>query len=212
MVKKHFLITPDISTNVGSVYFTTTLILASGCITETPKFFLEAKKFGCAAMVTRSLREIISPEREHVPAPRHIVPSPDMMISCEWGNEKDWTNLRDKWIYEIKNVDSPVIISLSGRDIKGCLNLIKVFDKLQVDAYEINISCPHSSILYGNLSSREHITSLLKEVRRATKTPIWVKLSYSSSVTEIAKIAEGLGANALVCTNTIGPGLMRLRD
>jgi len=46
----------NLETNVGEVKFRTPLLLASGYITEKPDFFLKAQPFGCAGMVTRSLK------------------------------------------------------------------------------------------------------------------------------------------------------------
>ncbi len=199
----------NIGTRVGNINFATPVILASGRITETPRFFLKAKQFGCAGMVTRTLREYVSPERLNIPVPRSIVLSPDIMLNCESGNEHPWTDWRDKWIGEVKNSGSPLVISLSGRDIAGCQKLIRVFDEQQVDAYEINVSCPHSGAIRGNLNvDIKHLRKLLPLLRTTTDVPIWVKFSYSSFLIKMAKESEGLGADAIVCTNTIGPGLL----
>ncbi len=48
----------------------------------------------------------------------------------------------------------------------------------------------------------------MKRVRDVTMTPIWIKLSYSSLLIPMAKLAEELGADAIVCTNSIGPGML----
>ena len=199
----------NIRTNVGSVHFTTPLILASGRITETPQFFLKAKQFGCAGMVTRTLRENVTSERLNIPTPRMVIFDSNTMLNCEVGNIHPWTDWRDKWAQEIKNSGSPLIISLSGRDIDSCRGLIHAFDKLSIDAYEINISCPHSGVLHGDLNiDIGHLCELLRCIRNTTETPIWVKLSYSSFLVKMAIEAEKLGADAIVCTNTIGPGLL----
>ena len=137
---------------VGRMNLQTPLLLASGYITETSEFFLKAQPYGCAGMVTRSLRQRISVERIRIPAPRYAVFDQNSMLACEWGNERLWTDWMDYGVKQVKNTDCPIIISLSGRNIDSCCKLIKSFDKLNVDAYEINISCPHSGILYGNLN------------------------------------------------------------
>jgi len=199
----------NISTKVGSVYFDTPLILASGCITETPEFFLKAKPFGCAGMVTRSLRQNVSENRLQTPVPRYVVLRSGTMLNCEWSNENVWTNWLDIWVQKVKKTKAPIIVSLSGRDIAGCCELIKSFNGLNVDAYEINVSCAHSGILHGDLNiDREHLQALMTRVKKITNIPIWVKLSYSSFMIEMAVAAEKFGANAIVCTNSIGPGLL----
>ena len=95
-----------------------------------------------------------------------------------------------------------------GRVTEDCSSLIKKFDEINVDAFEINISCSHSGAVHGNLNTNvEHLEELLTKIRPLTKKPIWVKLSYSSYLLNMAKIAEELGADAIVCSNSIGPGL-----
>lgn len=199
----------NLSTRVGSIHFANPLILASGNITETPRFFLKAKEFGCAAMVTRTLREHISSERLKIPHPHLVVVDSHIVLNCESVNRRPWVDWRNRWAQVVQDSGSPLIISLSGRDITSCRNLIYSFDELSVDAYEINISCPHSGILRGDLNiDIEHLHKLLNCIRGITKTPIWIKLSYSSLLIKMALEAEKLGADAIVCTNTIGPGLL----
>lgn len=194
---------------VGSMQLATPLLLASGYITETPDFFLASQPQGCAGMVTRSLKEHVPPERAQVPAPRYVVYGDGSMLNCEWGNERPWQSWVDGGVAKVKATGCPIIVSLSGRDLKGCMRLIRVFDTLGVDAYEINVSCSHSGALHGNLNvDLEHLTRVVQTVRDVTTTPIWVKLSYSTMLLPMARRAEELGADAIVCTNSIGPGML----
>ncbi len=199
----------SLATQVGTVKLQTPLLLASGYITETPGFFRTAQPYGCSGMVTRSLKEHVPLERQKITVPRYAVVDQGTMLNCEWGNEKPWTDWRDGGVREAKDTGSPIIISLSGRDLESCSNLIAVFDTLGVDAYEINISCSHSGALHGNLNvDTLHLEQLMRKVRSITKTPIWIKLSYSISLVSMAYRAQELGADAIVCTNSIGPGML----
>lgn len=198
-----------LNTQIGSVKLRTPLLLASGQITETPEFFLRAQPYGCSGMVTRSLRQCINPERADVPVPRYAIFDGETMLNCEWGNGRPWTEWLNHGVGSVKNTGCPIIISLSGRDIDSCSNLIQAFDQISVDAYEINISCSHSGVLYGDLNiNTQHLQQLMTKIRGITSTPIWIKLSYSSLLIQMAREAETLGANAIVCTNSIGPGML----
>lgn len=192
---------------VGSVELKTPLLLASGHITETADFFLRTED--CAGMVTRSLKEVPPPERNNTPSPRYVVfDNGHSMLNCEWGNSTPWTYWRDDGVSTVRDAGGAIIISLSGRDIESCRRLIQEFNLLDIDAYEINISCSHSGAIHGNLNiDFDHMTRLFKAIRPMTKKPIWIKLSYSSFLIDMAKAAEQLGADAIVCTNSIGPGL-----
>lgn len=199
----------SLNTQVGVVKLRTPLLLASGYITETPEFFLKAQPFGCAGMVTRSLKEHVPPERTKIPSPRYAVFDKESMLNCEWGNEKPWTDWRDYGVNQVKNTGHPIIVSLSGRDLGSCCKLVKIFDQIGIDAYEINVSCSHSGVLHGNLNvDLAYMQQLMKKLRATTLTPIWIKLSYSNLLISMAKQAEELGANAIVCTNSIGPGML----
>ena len=200
-----------LATSVGTVRFQTPLILGSGRITETPDFFLSAQPFGCCGMVTRSLRKVIPTERSIIPAPRyHVFDSGRSMMNCEWCNEESWECWRDGRAQTVKRMGGQLIISLSGRDVASCRDLIVAFTSLGcVDAFEINISCSHSCALYGNLNvDTDHLVEVLVACKGATNIPVWVKLSYSPVIAQMAKVAESSGANAIVCTNSIGPGLV----
>lgn len=199
----------SLKTNVGAIKLSTPLLLASGHITETTDFFMKAKELGCSSMVTRSLKKNVPDERVHVPSPRYAIYNQDSMLNCEWGNENPWTYWRDGGVSFVKNTGCPIVVSLSGREIDSCCELIGVFDKMSVDAYEINISCSHSGSLHGNLNvDLLHLQKLMGEVRSVTTTPIWIKLSYSILLVPMALEAEKLGADAIVCTNSIGPGML----
>lgn len=130
------------------------------------------------------------------------------MLNCEWGNEKPWTNWRDKELQTAKEIGGAIVISISGRDVEGCKQLIHELDLFEPSAYEINVSCAHSGELHGNLNlDIRHLQNILGIIRPITKRPIWVKLSYSSIFLDMAMTAEQNGADAIVCTNSIGPGL-----
>ena len=199
----------DLTTHVGDIEFRTPLILASGYITETPELFLSARELGCSAMVTRSLREKVPEERCNTPAPRYHVFDQESMLNCEWSNENDWAWWLDKWASTVMSTGDPLIISVSARDIEGCKRVVNAFTETSLaSAFEVNVSCAHSGVLHGNLNTNiDHLKSVVSEIRRSTRLPVWVKLSYSQIMREMAMAAEAEGANAIVCTNTIGPGL-----
>ncbi len=199
----------SLRTQVGNISLQTPLLLASGYITETPEFFMRAQPYGCSGMVTRSLKQNVPPERSRITAPRYAVFGQENMLNCEWGNEKPWTEWRECGVHHVQGIGCPIIVSLSGRDLESCCHLIKTFDELGVDAYEINISCSHSGALHGNLNVDVlYLQQLMKEVRSVTQTPIWIKLSYSNMLLSMAHCAQELGADAIVCTNSIGPGML----
>ena len=70
---------------------------------------------------------------------------------------------------------------------------------------EVNISCPTRNPGGGNFAMHEdHTFNVMSRIRKATKKPVWAKLSPNAGdVVAIAKAAEAAGADALVVSNTI---------
>lgn len=198
-----------LNVNVGDVQLTTPLLLGSGYITERTDFYRRAAARGCSGIVTRSLKLNVPIERQQVPAPRYAPHGEDSILNCEWGNEEPWESWRDQKIKGVREIGGSLVLSLSGRDIDGCAALITILDRASPDAYEVNVSCSHSGELHGNLNlDLDHLGHLLNRIRPLTERPIWIKLSYSSILLSMAKTAEECGADAIVCTNSIGPGLL----
>jgi len=73
-----------------------------------------------------------------------------------------------------------------------------------VSAYELNISCPNVEKGGIEYSTEPTLTAaVVGSARRASKRPLWVKLSPTVGMIElIAKAAEEAGADALVIANT----------
>ncbi len=194
-------------THVNKLHLRYPLLLASGHITETPDFYLNSPE--CAGIVTRSLKYIVPDERRQTPSPRYAVfDDGHSMLNCEWGNTHPWREWKESGVDAVIEHGGAMIVALSGRAVDGCAKLIREFESKEVDAYEINVSCSHSGALHGNLNvDIEHLRILLETIRPLTSRQIWVKLSYSDCLYNMAIMAERCGANAIVCTNSIGPGM-----
>jgi dihydroorotate dehydrogenase (NAD+) catalytic subunit len=77
------------------------------------------------------------------------------------------------------------------------------------DGFELNVSCPNvhcGGLEFG--ADRKILGELVAAVRRATKKPIFVKLSPTlTDIGETAKAAVGAGADGITVVNTV-PGLI----
>lgn len=87
-------------------------------------------------------------------------------------------------------------------------NLVKTFNKSEVDAFELNFSCPHGMPEKGigmaigtNAEVSSMITSWVMEV---AEKPVFVKLSPNvTNISEIAKAVERAGADGISAINTV---------
>lgn len=119
---------------------------------------------------------------------------------------------KTKELIELEDIrdKTPVVASIYG-DSEEVFCQVAEATKDYVDAFELNVSCPHAKCGYGsNIGENPDMTyDITKAVKDDIKdTPIIVKLTPNvTDITEIAKAAENAGADALTLINSVGPGL-----
>lgn len=99
-----------------------------------------------------------------------------------------------------------VIANIAGTTIDEYVSIAKKLDKIPIVAIiEVNISCPN--VKKGALKfscNPTHLTMLVKALKKATKKPIYIKLSaVDTNITEMAIAAEKAGADGLSLINTL---------
>ena len=87
-------------------------------------------------------------------------------------------------------------------------NLVKTFNNTEIDAFELNFSCPHGmpekGIGMAIGTSAEISAMITKWVKEVAKKPVFVKLSPNvTDIKEIAKAVEKAGADGLAAINTV---------
>lgn len=107
---------------------------------------------------------------------------------------------------EIKDFDTNIIVNVSGSTIEDyaeCAARLSDLDK--VPGIELNISCPNvkeGGMAFG--TSACSAADVVKAVRKVYNKTLIVKLSPNvTDITEIAKAAEGEGADSLSLINTL---------
>jgi|Deesub1362B_J571_1020462.scaffolds.fasta_scaffold00275_42 dihydroorotate dehydrogenase (NAD+) catalytic subunit len=98
--------------------------------------------------------------------------------------------------------DSKLIVSLFGSSPNEFSELTKHFD--MADAFELNLSCPHvedAGITVG--SDPKLVEKIVREVKRSTSKPVFVKVSSEYDYIETAKSAEKAGADGITAINTL---------
>ena len=119
----------------------------------------------------------------------------------------------DEFLRKIKTIKIPkdkvLIVSIFGKDLQ---EFTEISRKLYpyVDAFEINISCPHSKGFGTSVGQDKKLVSSITKNVVSFKKPVFVKISPNMSdddIKEIIKIAEVNGAYGITATNTVGPAL-----
>ncbi|MDP2684836.1 MAG: 4Fe-4S binding protein [bacterium] len=184
--------------------FSSPIWLGSGTISENKERVDRFLKSEVGAIVPRTTRFKYAPGRKFHPS-YHL----DINMNEKWMRNCEWTgNLINYWQPYLKELSKTkkIIISVSGRDIGDCLKVCKIIDKYNFPFIEINISCAHSNEAHGFITrNSEHISILVKTLKKNIKTPIVLKLGHSDFIVTLAQVAEKSGVDAIVAINTYGP-------
>ena len=87
-------------------------------------------------------------------------------------------------------------------------NLVKILNETQIDAFELNFSCPHGMPEKGigmAIGTSAEISSMITEwVKEVSKKPVFVKLSPNvTDIVQISKAVEKAGCDGLAAINTV---------
>lgn len=106
-------------------------------------------------------------------------------------------------ILQQKNID--FILNIAGESIEEYVKLAKICQENNINAVELNLSCPNVTcgcLEFGK--DEETLHKLVSEVRKNFDKAIIVKLSSNVSFPEkMAKTAENAGADAISAINTV---------
>lgn len=115
----------------------------------------------------------------------------------------DWFIKND--IPFLRQFDTKIIVNVCGHAIHEYVEVVEALRDADVDALELNISCPNLS--EGGLSfgtDPKMVEEVVSQVKKVAKQPLIVKLTPNvTDITEIAKATESAGADAISLINTI---------
>ncbi|TCL54866.1 dihydroorotate oxidase B catalytic subunit [Hydrogenispora ethanolica] len=106
----------------------------------------------------------------------------------------------------LRPFQTPVIVNVVGKTIPDYVGVVeRLTDYSEISGFELNISCPNvkeGGMAFG--TDPETAYRVTREVRRATRKPLIVKLSPNvTDVTLIAQRVEEAGADCLSLINTL---------
>lgn len=106
----------------------------------------------------------------------------------------------------LRNFDTKIIVNACGSSVDEYVELAKVLNTLDIDAVELNLSCPNvkaGCMAFG--TSYEGVKEVTTQVKKVlTSKPLIVKLTPNvTDITQPAKGAEDAGADAVSLINTL---------
>lgn len=191
---------PDLSVDLGNLRLRGPVIAASGTFGYgTEVHLLDRRALG--AVVTKGI--FLRP-RDGNPPPR-IVETPAGMLNSIGlqgpGVERmlaDYAQTWARWPF-------PVLVNINGETVAEYGELAARLDGVPgVGGLEINISCPNveqGGMYFGN--DPRAAAAVTRAVRKATKLPVWVKLTpMVTDIGVVARAVEAEGADVLTAINT----------
>jgi dihydroorotate dehydrogenase (NAD+) catalytic subunit len=187
---------------IGGLVFRNPVLTASGTFGMGDVFadFIDYSKLGGIILKT-----VTRKPRRGNPPPR-ILETPSGLLNSI-GLENDGF---DAVLAELKEHDriakypTRVIFSIAGDTVGDYAEMCRAFDSISgIAAFELNLSCPNIHSGGATFDSDcKNVVSITGNVRKATKKPVFVKLSPANDLVGNARAAEGEGADAVTVSNT----------
>jgi dihydroorotate dehydrogenase (NAD+) catalytic subunit len=191
----------DLRVRVGTLHLKNPIIAASGTFGYGVEFahLVDLNRLG--GIVVKGLS--IEPLPGN-PAPR-ICETPGGMVNAIGLQNIGVREFVLQKLPELRRFNTPVIANIFGKTIAEYVEVIQILEDAEgVAAYELNISCPNVESGGIEYSTDPKLTAaVVSAARKASKRPLWVKLSPSIGIIALtAKASESEGADALVVANT----------
>jgi dihydroorotate dehydrogenase (NAD+) catalytic subunit len=195
------MVTPDLSVAIGSVRLKNPVLTASGTFGYGLEFlpFLDLAQLG--GLVTKGL----SPRPRKGNPPERIVETPAGMLNAIGLQNVGIDVFLAEKLPALRGHDTVVVANVFGETEAEYVEVCEKLDEAAgVAAIELNVSCPNTEaggMVFGNDAAS--LARITRACRRATRLPLWVKLSPNvTDIREIAKAAEAEGADAVSLVNT----------
>lgn len=190
---------PSTATSVGGLALRSAVMTASGTAGHAGELGAYGSLDLLGAVVVKSLSADPWPGN---PAPR-LRPTSVGMINSVGLQGPGLASWIEHDLPGLRATGATVVVSVWGRSIEDYARAGALLEGADVDAVEVNVSCP-------NLEDRSRMFAHSPEATAAAveavggSRPRWAKLSPNTSeLTEVASAAVDAGAAALVLTNTV---------
>ena len=192
----------DLSVNIGKLNMSNPVMTASGTFGYGLEFedFVDLEKIGGIIVKGTTLHH-----REGNPYPR-MAETPMGMLNAVGLQNKGVHYFVENIYPKIKDIKTNMIVNVSGSQIEDYAETARIINELEnILAIELNISCPN--VKQGGMAfgvTAKGAAEVVKAVRDVYNKTLIVKLSPNvTDITEIARAAEGAGADSVSLINTL---------
>ena len=191
----------DLSVEIAGIKFKNPIIAASGTFGFGREYskYIDLNKVGGIAVKGLTLK----PRKGN--APPRIAETPAGILNSVGLQNPGVNAFIKEELPFLKGFDTVIIANIAGNTIEEYCEMAKILSNTDVDAIELNISCPNvkeGCLAFGTSAGG---TKLLTErVRQYCKKPLIVKLSPNvTDISQIAKAAQSSGADCISLINTV---------
>ena len=192
----------DLSVKIGGLELKNPVMTASGTFGYGTEFadFIDLDRLGGFVVKGTTLNH-----REGNDYPR-MAETPMGMLNAVGLQNKGVDYFIDHIYPEIKDIDSQIIVNVSGASVNDYVAVAEKIASLdKINAIEVNISCPnvkHGGMAFGTTATGA--SEVTKAIRKAYPKTLIVKLSPNvTDITEIARAVEAEGADSVSLINTL---------
>ncbi len=190
-----------LKTRLGKIELETPIIMASGTFGYGIEKidFIDTKKIG--AITTKTIT--LYPWKGN-PQPR-IYETYSGMINCIGLQNPGVFYFVKNILPEIRKKYEKIFVSITEKTEKELMQIVKIISKENVDAIELNLSCPNFEKKRKMISQDPDLTyRIIKMVKNETAIPLIAKISPNvTDIKEIAIACEKAGADILSLINTV---------
>ncbi|PRO67281.1 dihydroorotate dehydrogenase [Alkalicoccus urumqiensis] len=191
--------TLDLNVQIGTLTLPNPVMPASGAFGPEMTEAVDFNRLG--ALVPKSITNLPQPGN----ATPRVCETHGGMINSIGIQSKGLEKYLEETIPEYAAYDAPLIPSISAEDIDEFTEMTKTLSSHpDVDALELNISCPNlkaDGLAFG--MDKDVTYELLSRAKEVSRVPLIAKLTPNvTSIQEIAAAAEKGGADALTVANT----------
>lgn len=192
---------PKIDTTIAGIHFQNPVLTASGTFGYGQEFahLIDLNKLGGICV-----KGISAEPMSGNPPPRIYETDSGMLNAIGLQNVGAKKFLEEKLPF-LRTLETRCLVNVFGYSTEDYVRCIETLNEGEgIDGYELNISCPNTrcgGMVYGN--DPKLTEEVVAASKKAARYPLIVKLSPNvTDITELARAAEGAGADALSLVNT----------
>lgn len=190
----------NLKVKIGSLELKNPVLVASGTFgygLESADFF-DLNQLG--GIITKSLS--LKPRVGN--PPQRIAETPAGMLNTIGLANIGVEAFINEKLPQLKKIDTKIIVNIAASSIEEYVECVRILDKEEIDAFEINVSCPN--VKEGGLEfgrDLKKVGEITQKVTAQTSKPVIIKLTPNVTyISEFARVAKEEGATAVSAINT----------